>query len=275
MSRNSDRRRAEIVRLATTSGLASVEELSSTFAVTPSTIRRDLARLTTQGLLTRTFGGAMAVVAHPEDSVRQRVGEAFEAKHGIARWAAQQIGAGESVLLDAGSTVAALAHELRSSTQLFIATTSLTVLKELGDVESLHVECLGGRLRHLSQGFVGPTTEASLERMSFDRVFLGADGVTADRGICEADLQQTRLKELMARNSRKTYVLAHAAKLGCGPFHAWVRLPRPWTLVTDDTASEDALAPFSREGVEVVVVDVEGQVSKPKPAADQPSAPQG
>ncbi|HUR02923.1 MAG TPA: DeoR/GlpR family DNA-binding transcription regulator [Nonomuraea sp.] len=273
MSRNPDRRRAEIVRMATTSGLASVEELSSTFDVTSSTIRRDLARLTAQGLLARTYGGAMAVVAHPEDSLRQRFGDAFEAKRGIARWAAQQTGAGESVLLDAGSTVAALAHELRSSTQLLIATTSLTVLKELDDVEGLHVECLGGRLRHLSQGFVGPITETSLERMSFDRVFLGADGVTADRGICEADLQQTRLKELMARSAEKTYVLAHAAKLGRRPFHAWVQLPRPWTLVTDASAPEDALAPFSAEGVEVVVVDAEGQISKPKPAAGQPIAP--
>ena len=35
--------------------------------------------------------------------------------------------------------------------------------------------------------------------MSFDRVFLGADAVTADDGLCEADHAQTRLKELMAR----------------------------------------------------------------------------
>ncbi|MDP9998280.1 hypothetical protein [Pseudarthrobacter sulfonivorans] len=34
--------------------------------------------------------------------------------------------------------------------------------------------------------------------MSFDHVFLGADAVTAEDGICEADHAQTRLKELMA-----------------------------------------------------------------------------
>jgi DeoR/GlpR family transcriptional regulator of sugar metabolism len=64
-ARESQRRRDEIVRLATTSGLAGVEELSQTFGVTASTIRRDLALLTSEGRLTRTYGGAMALTAHP------------------------------------------------------------------------------------------------------------------------------------------------------------------------------------------------------------------
>ncbi|WP_410556500.1 DeoR family transcriptional regulator [Actinomadura fulvescens] len=65
--------------------LTTVEELAETFQVTASTIRRDLATLTSQGRLTRTSGGAIAPNAHPEASLRQRVGEAFEVERGIAR----------------------------------------------------------------------------------------------------------------------------------------------------------------------------------------------
>jgi DeoR/GlpR family transcriptional regulator of sugar metabolism len=256
----SRRRRDEIVALATTSGLASVEELAATFEVTASTIRRDLAQLTAEGRLARTYGGAMALVAHSEASLRQRSGEAHAAKRAIARWAAAQVRAGETVLLDAGSTVGALALELRYTTPLTVATTGLTSLEALADIDDVHVECLGGTLRHVSQGFVGPLTEAALERMTFDRVFLGADGVTADQGICEAELQQTRLKELMARRAERVYVLAHAAKLGRRPFHAWVQLTEPWTLVTDDGVENEALAPFLAAGIDVVVVDESGQV---------------
>ncbi|MFD5829132.1 DeoR/GlpR family DNA-binding transcription regulator [Lentzea sp. NPDC060358] len=248
-------RRDQIVRLATETGLASVDELSRMFDVTPSTIRRDLARLTADGRLARTYGGAMAVNAHPESSLRQRVGEGFDAKRAIARWAADQIRQGETILLDAGSTIGALAHELRRADLLTVATTGLTALQELADVESVHVECLGGTLRPLSQGFVGPLTEAALERMTFDRVFLGTDGVNADGDICEADLRQTRLKELMARRADHVYVLAHAAKLDHRPFHAWARLPRPWTLVTDDTADPAAVERLRARGVDVVVVE--------------------
>ncbi|WP_037773329.1 DeoR/GlpR family DNA-binding transcription regulator [Streptomyces sclerotialus] len=246
-------RRDRIVHLATTTGLASVEELSQLFGVTASTIRRDLAKLTADGRLARTYGGAMALTAHPEASLRQRTGEAFEAKRAIARRAAAEVRPGETLLLDAGSTVGAFAHELRTAKDLTVATTGLTALQELADVETVHVECLGGTLRPLSQGFVGPLTEAALERMTFDRVFLGTDGVSPDHGICEADLRQTRLKELMAGRADHVYVLAHAAKLGRRPFHAWAVLPPGWTLITDSSADPAVLAGLRDRGVTVVL----------------------
>ena len=124
---------------------------------------------------------------------------------------------GENILLDAGSTVGALAHELRGFETLSVTTPGINTLQELADSEGIEVDCLGGRLRSLSQSFVGPLAEAALERMSFDRVFLGADAVTAEDGICEADHAQTRLKELMAPARECRYVLADAAKLGQPP----------------------------------------------------------
>ncbi|MFD0489382.1 DeoR/GlpR family DNA-binding transcription regulator [Saccharopolyspora spinosporotrichia] len=162
------------------------------------------------------------------------------------------------MLLDSGSTTGALAHELRRARDLTVATTGLTALQELANAENVHVECLGGTLRHLSQGFVGPLAEAALTRMTFDRAFLGADGVTAEDGICEASLQQTRLKELMAQRAKRVYVLVHAAKLGRRPFHAWAALPDRCMLVTDAKAGEADIAPFRARGVEVVVVGADG-----------------
>jgi DeoR/GlpR family transcriptional regulator of sugar metabolism len=154
------------------------------------------------------------------------------------------------VLLDAGSTVGALAHELRGLQDLTVVTTSLTVVAELAG-SAVTVVCLGGTLRPLSQAFIGPLAEAALERLSFDRIFLGADGVSARDGICEAELEQTRLKELMARRSGQIYVLAHAEKLERRPFHAWAKLPEKWTLVTDDAADPVLVAGFTESGVDV------------------------
>src|SRR6266508_4079783 len=101
MSRQrSVQRRDQIVQMAASHGLASVEDLSARLGVTPSTIRRDLALLTSQGKLARTYGGALSLEPHPEASLRQRLGEAYAAKRAIAAWAAQQIVPGESVLHD-------------------------------------------------------------------------------------------------------------------------------------------------------------------------------
>jgi len=256
MSRQrSVQRRDQIVQMAASHGLASVEDLSARLGVTPSTIRRDLALLTSQGKLARTYGGALSLEPHPEASLRQRLGEAYAAKRAIAAWAAQQIVPGESVLLDGGSTTAALAQELTGFTNLSVSTIGLTAVEVLAEAENIEVILLGGRLRIISQTFVGPVTECALERISFDRAFMGADGVRADRGINEKDLEQTRLKELMMSRADQVYVLAHGAKLGQAPFHAWAVMPTRWTLVTDDSAPGVEVQRFRDKGIEVVVVD--------------------
>ncbi|MFG2891020.1 hypothetical protein [Streptomyces sp. NPDC048248] len=58
----------------------------------------------------------------------------------------------------------------------------------------------------------------------------------------EADLRQTRLKELMSRRTDRVYVLAHGAKLGRAPFHAWATPTGEWTLVTDAWAPAEQTA---------------------------------
>jgi DeoR/GlpR family transcriptional regulator of sugar metabolism len=250
--RESEARRSEIVRLARSSGLASVEELSAQFGVTPSTIRRDLSQLTAQGLIARTYGGAIALGHQQEPSLRQRAMEGFEAKRAIARWAAEQVEPGETILLDAGTTVGAMGEFLRDVEDLVVVTAGLTALEALADADDVRVECIGGTLRHLSQGFIGPLAEATLQRLTFDRAFLGADALTADLGICEAELVQTRLKEIMIERAGKVYVLAHADKLGRKPFHAWAPLPRGATLVTDEAAADAQTRPFEKAGLHVV-----------------------
>jgi len=247
-------RREQIYDLAKTGGPASVEELSARFQVTASTIRRDLALLNEQGKLARTYGGAMPMHSHPEASLRQRIGEAYEEKQALARWAATQIEPGEHLLLDGGSTVGALAHGLRTFSDLDVTTIGINTLQELSGCPGIRLSCPGGQLREMSQSFYGPLTELSLERLTFDRVFLGADAVTADYGICEADLQQTRLKEIIAGRSARVYVLAHGAKIGQRPFHSWAKLPLPWTLVTNEDAPADQVQKMRDEGITVETV---------------------
>jgi DeoR/GlpR family transcriptional regulator of sugar metabolism len=256
--RGSQARRSEIVQLARSSGLASVEELSVQFGVTPSTIRRDLSQLTSQGLIARTYGGAIALDRPSEASLRQRALEGYDAKRNIARWAAAQVLPGETILLDAGTTVGAMGQFLGDIAGLTVVTAGLTALEALADADDVRVECIGGTLRHLSQGFIGPLAEATLQRLTFDRAFLGADAVTAELGICEAELEQTRLKELMIERAAKVYVLAHAEKLGRRPFHAWAPIPPGTTLVTDDSATRAQTDAFRGVGVRVVRADSGG-----------------
>jgi DeoR/GlpR family transcriptional regulator of sugar metabolism len=249
-------RRAEIERLLSVEREVSVDEMARLLDVTASTIRRDLAQLTAQGLITRTYGGALGSTGRPaEPPLHQRAEESRAEKDAIARWAAAEIQDGETVILDAGTTVGRVAHHLRGRSGITVVTNGLTAVVELADADGIEVIVLGGVMRHISQGFVGPLSELTLTRLSADRAFLGADGLVADRGICEASTVQTRLKELMTARSRRTYVLADNRKIGHAPFNAWAPMPLPWTLVTDDAVTGEQLAPFRRQPhIDVIVV---------------------
>ena len=106
---------------------------------------------------------------------------------------------------------------------------------------------LGGHVRQPSMGTVGPLAELVLCRITADRVFLGADGLAAGRGLCEATQEQAALKARMMAQAKQVYVLADSSKLGYTGQQAWTPLERPWTLITDAGASPAQLAPFQAD----------------------------
>ncbi|MFL6052957.1 MAG: hypothetical protein ACJ72W_08600, partial [Actinoallomurus sp.] len=114
----------------------------------------------------------------------------------------------------------------------------------LADSDGVELVVLGGAVRHVSLGIIGPIAESTLRGITVDAVFLGADGVVANRGVCETTAEQATLKRLMVEQASEVYVLADASKLGRASGHWWTALDRPWTLITDAGATEDALAPF-------------------------------
>ncbi|MGE4481587.1 DeoR/GlpR family DNA-binding transcription regulator [Acidocella sp.] len=248
----SQRRKHILTRLR--AGTADVEALSAELGVSASTIRRDLTRLAAEGHVLRTYGGA----AVPEQSVQVRAQENPREKQAIARLAAQFVQPGETLLLDAGTTTGALAAELaaREALQLHVITNGLTTITALAGVPGVELTVLGGRMRQISFGTVGPAAEQALRRLTADRVFLGCDGVVAGRGICEATEAQVCLKELMIAQAWEVYVLADASKLGRTASTAWALLPERWTLITDIRATEDQLAPFRAcYGVRVLIAE--------------------
>lgn len=246
------RRRSSILRLLET-GVVDAEQLSAMLAVSVSTIRRDLARLAEEGLLLRTYGGAAPLGGStPEQPLSERAREKLVEKAAIARCALSFVRSGEALILDAGTTTGALATLLVDRAPLRVITNGLTVIQALAAVPSVELVALGGELRVVSGSFVGPHAEAVMQRISAQRLFLGADGLVAGRGICEMTDAQASLKRLMIAQAEQIYVLATADKLGRAASHAWTQIDRPWTLITDAAASKAQLAPFRRERATIV-----------------------
>lgn len=233
-------------------GVTSVEELSARAGVSASTVRRDLARLREDGEVARTYGGAMVVPFH-ERSVGDSATHRLEGKSAIARLAVARVPIGGRIFVDAGTTCGALARLVAADASLCpltVVTRGLETAVALADTEHVELHLLGGRLRRLSHGVVGPLATLALDRMSFDVAFLGADAVDVDRGMGEPTVEETMLKEQVAAVARRTVVLADASKAGATA-PSWTRMPGPWTLVTD-SADDELRSRAATAGVELL-----------------------
>lgn len=244
--RTADRRR-EVLDLVRR-GHGSVDELCARFDVSVATIRRDLAALARDGEITRTYGGAAAGSLFAERSLTQRAAIARDEKTRIARAALGMLRSGDTLFLDAGTTAGAIAEEIGRGTAaprpLTVITHGLTAVNALADVDSIELIILGGTLRKISQGMLGPLTESALTHFTADYAFLSADAVTADLGLGETTLVQARLKEQVIARAENLVVVADASKLGSRRAKFWAAMPRRYTLVTDSSATPEQCAPF-------------------------------
>jgi DeoR/GlpR family transcriptional regulator of sugar metabolism len=233
---------------------ANVEELCAALGVSEATIRRDLTVLEKQRRLVRTYGGATALVGmhEPEASLEERKAAQYEQKEAIALAAAAHVREGDTVLLDGGTTCAALARHLSTREDLHVVTNNLLAVMSLANAPGVRLTLIGGELRSSSMSTLGPLAELILGRLTVDIAFLGADGVVAGFGLCEASVQQAYLKECIVARAAELIVLADPTKLGRARQQHWTPLPRHWRLITSSQADEATVAPF-REREEVIV----------------------
>lgn len=231
-------------------GVARVEDLAGCAQVSESTVRRDLAALETQGLVARTYGGARLMTPFRETALAERVTHAVAAKARIGVAAAVWIRDGATVFVDAGSTCAQLVDHLRRHRDLTVVTRGLenaTLLTDAG----LDVTIVGGRVSPKSHGTTGAIAHFVMERLAVDVAFLGCDAVHPVRGVGEPTLEEAATKEAIARQARRTVVLAHAEKLAATGVPAWGELPPGWTLVTDEDR-DGPLQGYRDAGAEVL-----------------------
>ena len=253
-------RRREAMVQAVLSGMTEVGALCDHFGISEVTVRRDLRALADEGLILRTYGGAASVSLHaPEESLEQR-SHSFQAeKDAIGAAAAACVADGDTVFLDAGTTTAALAKALAPRTGIQVITNNLLVVQTLAGSQ-VGVTLIGGDVRPTSMSTFGPIAQLGLTRLTFDKAFLGADGVVAGRGLCEATVEQAYLKECIIRQAATVFVLVTADKLNRDSQQHWTPVEKPWTLITDAQPGHAGRHSFeSLPGVKIVSVEVPRQ----------------
>ena len=206
-------RQMQILDLVRATGRAGVEELAGRFAVTPQTIRRDLAELSDQGVLDRVHGGAVlrsgaANIAYDE---RRRMNE--DAKAAIGRACAAQIPDNSSLILNIGTTTEAVARELLRHRHLTVVTNNMNIANILAANESCDVVVAGGQLRRSDGGLVGDLTSEFMANFKADFAIIGCSALDGDGDILDFDMAEVRVSRAILRQARERWLVTDVAKL--------------------------------------------------------------
>lgn len=249
-------RRKEIIHMLQNSVSLETNRLAALFGVSPVTIRRDFEFLEKMGLITTIYGGAMVNRTLPdiemeEDIPRQRIQE----KRLIARAAAELIKPGDTVLLDAGSTIKELAIELLSKSHITVLTNSILAINVLaqGDTD-ISLITVPGYFKKTTMCFLGAMTLDYLDSVHADYAFIGVSGLSCEHGGTIPDPEEAYIKRKMSTAARHTVVLADHWKLGTSSLFTALPLGDIDTLITGKGENEQTQL-IKDAGVQVIEVD--------------------
>jgi DeoR/GlpR family transcriptional regulator of sugar metabolism len=249
-------RMQHVLRLLESRDSVQVSELAEAFAVSEVTVRSDLTSLAQQGLVARVRGGVRALQqGQSEVGFDLRLRLEVERKRAIARAAALMIGEGEAVALDASTTAYYLALELRNKRELVVVTNGLLVATALADAPGITVLVTGGVLRLSAMSLVGDLGTEVLRTTRINKGFLGARGLSLERGLMDLNPDEVRIKQEMADACERIFGILDGTKWHRSALLSFVSVDELTGIVTDASAPSDDVDAWRAAGVEVVVAD--------------------
>src|ERR1700751_2826539 len=250
-------RREQILKLLEKTGIVSVGQLAHRFALSVVTIRKDLDDLASEGLLQRTFGGAVfSNRSLFNDYLRENARQHAQEKQAIASAALEYIQDGDTVLLGAGTTTLALAQLLKEQVKsVFVITCSVPAALELSS-GGYDILLLGGIVRNKSLALLGRETLRIIERYRADKAFLGSTGFTAEMGHSTPNSDGAQIKEALIRIADESYVLADSSKYGHNCLTSFVQLREVHLTITDNHLPRSKAKTLEAVGAKLRIAEV-------------------
>jgi DeoR family fructose operon transcriptional repressor len=251
-------RKAQLAAYVADAGQVTVGELAERFGVSIDTVRRDLDQLSADGVLVRTYGGAVSLstVSRTDRAVDQRLTLQEQEKEKIAALAAGLVQDGSTIMINGGTTTLALARNLRQHRDLTVATNNLLVPGALPPTAIRDIYLFGGAVRSLTLATIGPVSfrangGAELD-ISCDLALIGVGAVSADAGYTTSNLAEAAMMREMISRATRVAILADSSKFGRRLFAQVSELANADYLITDTMPSPDLRDALAASEVELI-----------------------
>lgn len=205
-------RQEEIINYLKSSHFASISELAATFYASEATIRRDIQKLASKGLVKSFYGGvAISEYHNAPVPIYLRDKENSSSKEKIAMSAAKIVKDNSTIIFDSSSTVRRMCKYILDRKGLTVITSNMRVCDELKDSD-VKVICIGGTLIKKRECFAGYIAEDALRKIKADMLFFSSQGFSENGDITDSSEEETSLRKVMLSVSREHYFLCDPSK---------------------------------------------------------------
>jgi DeoR/GlpR family transcriptional regulator of sugar metabolism len=189
--------------------------MAEALGVSEGTVRNDLNSLESDGWLTRQHGGAVLreQARFNDISFSTRYQEHSTEKILMARHAAELVEDGDSILLDASSTVYYLSLAIQERQRLRVVTNGLDSARLLAKNPSNSVILIGGVLNQDGSSVTGLFSEQTVRELHTQKAFVSCSGFILERGMTEVHLE-AQLKRLAIESAAQVIALIDLSKFG-------------------------------------------------------------
>ena len=258
---NKQDRANHILHLLLQQGSSNVEDLARATGASVASVRRDLIQLEQRGLVNRPHGsvelaGKLTYEPFKFDAAFPLREERFaDEKRRIALAASEMIVDGDTIALSPGTTTTQIARALRHREGIHIVTSAVNIGMELSGQPNAKVTLTGGSIRWPGAfSMVGATAFHSLQKLHFDKVFMGACGIHPEHGLTVIESDEALILGEMVQHGRQVIAVADSSKLGIVTANQVCATAQLHAIVTDSGVEPSLAELFRRKDIQVVIV---------------------
>ena len=163
------------------------------------------------------------------------------------------ISEGMTVILDSGSTTLLIAEALVRMTNITVITNSLPAAFTLSENKDITLVVCGGTVRHKTHSMHGTIAERSLQGISADLMFVGADGIDTTNGITTFN-EGYSISGVMAAAAHKVIAVLDASKFNRRGFNQVLPMDKINCVITDSEINEEHRKTLKSTGIELHIV---------------------
>lgn len=236
-------RRSKIMSILYDKKSILVQEAAEAFGVTEETIRRDLKELEKQGLLSRTYGGAiLADDIKTEAPLFIREGINIAGKDSIGKHASGMVNHGDTIFLDASTSSLYVAKHIKDKKGITVITNAERIILELSDCDEITLISTGGILRSKSLSYVGRAAENAISNYYANKLFFSCKGFSPKGELTDSNEQESEIRKTMIRCSNQVIFLCDHTKFDKVGYANTARLSEISTIITDAPFPENLAA---------------------------------